>query len=221
MTIRPPRALWVSFPLGRPLGNPNDPAFQRKVISHALDLLRRPSGPVLEDFARDCSEQQAAPAVPACPVDFSTRPEKISDMEQLLANFDAEFNSLYTWYSMARGQNGRTAVGVSALTFDQLISLYRDFLMDRGDSLLLSADGLADRLRLGAEDLKSCYFEALSAQPNQPTDAASLADWFWGETLAAAVINEVRKKCLQQGTKEMELAGKLLLVPRSQMHRFQ
>jgi hypothetical protein len=35
------------------------------------------------------------------------------------------------------------------------------------------------------------------------------------------VINEVRKKCLQQGTKEMELAGKLLLVPRSQMHRFQ
>jgi hypothetical protein len=122
---------------------------------------------------------------------------------------------------MAREQNGRTAVGVSALSFDQLISLYRDFLMDRGDSLLLSADGLADRLRLGAEDLKSCYFEALSAQPGQPTDAASLADWFWGETLAAVVINEVRKKCLQQGTKEMELAGKLLLVPRSQMHRFQ
>jgi hypothetical protein len=191
------------------------------VISHALDLLRRPSGPVLEDFALDCSDQETAPAIPACPVDFSTRPETISDIEQLLKNFEAEFNSLYTWYSMAREQRGRTAVGVSALTFNQLISLYRDFLLDRRDSPLLASDGLADRLRLAAEDLKSCYFEALTAQPNQPTDAASLADWFWGETLAATVINEVRKKCLALNTKEMALAGNLLLVPRSQLHRFQ
>ena len=90
-----------------------------------------------------------------------------------------------------------------------------------GDSELLASDDLAVRLRLAAEDLKSCYFEALSAQPNQPTNASSLADWFWGETLAAAVINEVRKKCLQQGTREMDLAGSLLLVPRNQMHRFE
>ena len=37
--VRPPRALWVPFELGRPLGPPNDPAFQRKVLATALRLL--------------------------------------------------------------------------------------------------------------------------------------------------------------------------------------
>ncbi|MGB1538895.1 MAG: selenoprotein B, partial [Pseudomonadales bacterium] len=47
-SMQPPRALWVSFPLGRPLGKPGDPAFQHRVISAALDLLNRNDGPVLE-----------------------------------------------------------------------------------------------------------------------------------------------------------------------------
>ena len=38
--IKPPRALWVSFELGRPFGKPNDSDFQSRVLSAALDLLR-------------------------------------------------------------------------------------------------------------------------------------------------------------------------------------
>ena len=30
--VAPPRALWVPFELGRPLGAPSDPAFQRRVL---------------------------------------------------------------------------------------------------------------------------------------------------------------------------------------------
>ncbi|NNK95550.1 MAG: hypothetical protein HKP41_14460, partial [Desulfobacterales bacterium] len=102
----------------------------------------------------------------------------------------------------------------------EIIGLYSDFVTGNQQGLAQFEPTLADTLRLAAEDLKSCYFEALSSQPGQPTDAASLANWFWGETYAAAIINEVRKKCLDYGTKEMALAGKLLLIPRSQMHRF-
>ena len=51
--MNPPRALWVPFMLGRPLGVPNDAAFQRKVALSALQLLERDSGPVLEDFPDD------------------------------------------------------------------------------------------------------------------------------------------------------------------------
>ena len=47
--IRPPRALWVPFELGRPLGVPNDPAFQTRVLQAVLDLVRAESGPVLVD----------------------------------------------------------------------------------------------------------------------------------------------------------------------------
>ena len=43
----PPRALHCEFPLGRPLGKPNEPEFQRKVITAAFSLLEMPSGPVL------------------------------------------------------------------------------------------------------------------------------------------------------------------------------
>ncbi|SVE14489.1 uncharacterized protein METZ01_LOCUS467343, partial [marine metagenome] len=49
---KPPRALWVPFELGRPMGAPNDPEFQKKVLRAALELLDRDDGPVLiEDFS--------------------------------------------------------------------------------------------------------------------------------------------------------------------------
>lgn len=35
------------FPLAYPLGKPNHPAFQRRVIEAGLNLLNRPFGPVL------------------------------------------------------------------------------------------------------------------------------------------------------------------------------
>src|SRR4051794_10873169 len=51
---RPPRALWTSGVLGRPVGAAGDTAFQRRVLTAALDLLQRTDGPVLlEDFPDD------------------------------------------------------------------------------------------------------------------------------------------------------------------------
>jgi len=220
LTIRPPRALWVSFPLGRPLGNPNDPPFQRDVVKQALNLLNEPHGPVLTDYPRDAVDDQSEPALPACPVDFSSRDPEMSSLDKLLQQFQAEFNTIFTWYSISREQRGRTVSGVSGLSFDQIIALCTDFLLDNRAQLQAFEPGLADSLRLASEDLKSCYFESLASQPGQPTDAASLANWFWGETQAAMVINEIRKKCIEYGTKEMTLAGKLLLIPRNQLHRF-
>ena len=49
--IKPPRALWLNFPMGRPLGKPNNPEFQKKVIRTAFDLFEKSSGPVLDDFS--------------------------------------------------------------------------------------------------------------------------------------------------------------------------
>ena len=43
--MRPPRALWVPFELGRPFGAPNDADFQSEVLRAALALLERPDGP--------------------------------------------------------------------------------------------------------------------------------------------------------------------------------
>ena len=48
--LEPPRALFVPFPMGYPLGAPNDLALQHRIISAALDLLDRNDVPVLEKF---------------------------------------------------------------------------------------------------------------------------------------------------------------------------
>jgi len=48
--IQPPRALYVPFPLGYPLGEPNNIELQTRVIQTAFGLLSRNDVPVLETF---------------------------------------------------------------------------------------------------------------------------------------------------------------------------
>jgi hypothetical protein len=49
--IRPPRALFVPFPMGYPLGAPNDAGLQHRVIAAALRLLERNDVPILENVS--------------------------------------------------------------------------------------------------------------------------------------------------------------------------
>ena len=50
IAIKPPRALFVPFEMGFPLGEPNNPEVQQRVIAAALKLLERRDLPVLENF---------------------------------------------------------------------------------------------------------------------------------------------------------------------------
>jgi len=48
--IRPPRALFVPCPLGYPLGEPDNPNLQTRIMRAAFVLLPRTDVPVLENF---------------------------------------------------------------------------------------------------------------------------------------------------------------------------
>ena len=50
--IRPPRSLFVPYPMGYPLGEPHNPELQHRIIAAALRLLERNDVPVLEAFSR-------------------------------------------------------------------------------------------------------------------------------------------------------------------------
>ena len=50
--LKPPRALFVPFPMGFPLGAPNDAGLQHRVIAAALKLLERDDTPILAEFKR-------------------------------------------------------------------------------------------------------------------------------------------------------------------------
>ena len=42
-SVRPPRAMFVPFPFGSPLGRANDPEIQRAILRAALALLEDPA----------------------------------------------------------------------------------------------------------------------------------------------------------------------------------
>ena len=103
--VRPPRALWVTFELGRPLGIPDDPPFQRRVAKAALDLLARTDGPILADYPEDVPEVTDFSGW-ACPINLAP-----SQTDSLAAEIDR----LATWYDQSVARQGRTTVGVSGL----------------------------------------------------------------------------------------------------------
>jgi hypothetical protein len=55
--LNPPRALFVPYPMGFPLGSPGDPQLQHRIIAAALGLLEREDVPVLEDFVDNLTGQ--------------------------------------------------------------------------------------------------------------------------------------------------------------------
>ena len=49
--VKAPRTLFVPFPLGYPLGQPDDPQLQTRIILAALDLLKEyPGIPLIKNY---------------------------------------------------------------------------------------------------------------------------------------------------------------------------
>lgn len=215
--IKPPRALWVPFELGRPLGVPNDAAFQKRVLLGALRLLEATRGPVLEDFSEDAPFSGQGQPVWSCPVNFTRKSEGLSDKQQLRAAFKQEVTELRSWYELALKQRGRTTVGVSGLDMETIVDFIGAFLdgIPPNPSKDLS---LAFALNFAVDDLKAYYYEAVVAQPGNRTPVSAVLDnWFWQDTVASKILFEIKANCLKSDDKMMLLLGKILLIPMAQV----
>ncbi|MEM7020345.1 MAG: hypothetical protein AAF512_23765 [Pseudomonadota bacterium] len=175
-SMQPPRSLWVSFPLGRPLGKPGDADFQHQVIRHALDLLARPAGPVLEDFPLDVPKLDIESA-PACPVSFARPNTDTSTWQARLAN---ELLLLKPWYDLSRRRRGRTTVGISRSDIDEILEILSQWL-DHQDNPLPDLKWF----KYAIEDAKAYYSEAMTAQPGDYL-AGQVQKQFWDETILGA-----------------------------------
>ena len=214
--MRPPRFLWVPFELGRPFGAPNDPAFQTRVLRSVLALLDRPDGPViLEDFPEDApaaAEEEMAGWT--CPV---TLPKPThSEAPARLAAVLAEIERLAPWYALARERRGRSTFGLCGLEIDGVAAFLHGFLDGLPDNPKPEIS-LGESLRLACEDLRSWYLEAATAQPGGVSRA--LADWFWGETAAGALLLALHPVCGASPDKGVRHVAATQLVPRIQQHR--
>ena len=175
-TMQPPRILWVSFPLGRPLGIPSDAAFQTEVIKHALGLLDAEQGPVLEDYPIDLPDIDTPP--PACPVSFQRK----RDDESWHGRLSKEVGSLTPWYELGLKRRGRTTVGVCESSIPDIVKDVTTWADD-----VTQPFPEPSWLKLALEDLKSFYSEAITAQPGDYeagySDALIFDDTVLGELI--------------------------------------
>ena len=214
--IRPPRALWVPFELGRPLGVPNDPAFQTRLLRALLGLFDANSGPVLVDYPEDAPGTGPTDMTGmACAIRFD-RPEA---QETLKAALLREIREMQPWFDLAFERRQRTTFGASKLSIEDVAAYLAQWQTDPPPVCPHADQSPEALLKLAAEDLKVFYFEALAGQPAPMTGRAA-ADWFWGETTAARLFVALRERCIADSNPERQLIGRNLLVPREQWGRF-
>jgi hypothetical protein len=206
--IKPPRALWVSFMLGRPFGVPNDAAFQERVLLAALKLLAAPSGPVLADYPEDAPGSGDDAQGVACPVSFALAAD-----DDIGSAFVREVEELRPWHDRACERRGRSTVGLSKLPVvdaaKAIARLLRDNVVD-------SIDGLSpgETIKLVCEDIRAYYYEAAAARPGAP-DAEAVQRWFWHDTAGGHAFLALHRQCLGSADASLQRLCNFSLVPRA------
>lgn len=211
---KPPRALWVPFDLGRPLGVPNDPPFQKRVLLATLKLLETPDGPRLEDFPEDAPTSPDEITMLSCPVNFVQKRIAPGETEQLHTAFNREIISMRPWYDIAVKKRGRTTVGVSGINLEAIGDFIYSFLKGVEPENPRDDIPLAYTLKFAVDDLKAYYFEGITAQPGQESVSSQvLADWFWEETVAGKVLLTVKEVGNKNEDDVIRMVTDRLVVP--------
>ena len=213
--VKPPRALWVPFELGRPFGVPNDAAFQRRVLVATLELLTADSGPVLADYGEEAPAGEGH-ATWACPIDLGAPATDATEAEKLQAAFTGEVAKMRSWYDLAVKERGRTTTGTSGLEPEAAAAFVAAFLDQGVPANPVDETPPALLLKLAAEDVKAYYFEAVTAQPGGAADSETLAEWFWGETTAGKMLSAVKQACMEKDDGMVNTIGAMMLVPMEQ-----
>lgn len=210
--IKPPRALWVPFELGRPLGVPGAPAFQKRVLLESLKLLEEPYGPILRDFTEDAPLTKEQVTILACPVSFRQEKTAANETEQLYLDLKNEIMSLLPWYQLSLKRRGRTTVGVSGIEITEIDNFICSFLQGKIPANPHDDIPLPYALKLTADDLKAYYYEAMTAQPGQELPSSkSFSDWFWDQTAAGKVLLAVREICIASDDRLMQSISRLIV----------
>lgn len=209
--VRPPRGLWTPFQLGRPLGEPEDPAFQRRVLMHALGLLERTDGPVILEYFPDdppgwtdrpgWRPPMTLPAPGALPNSPGGWADRFAD----------ELTAVRPFWQQAQQRFGRTTVGLSGQEPEAWPAFAATVLRGELPTVPLH-DTTALAVRFLCDDIKALYGEA--AQSAGPAPAARQIDgWFWRETIAGQLLIALRTVAMASENNALKTVGGRFFVP--------
>ena len=205
VSMRPPRALWVPFELGRPFGAPGNADLQRRVLQASLTLLdKKVTAPLLEDF------NEATLADGGADGDDNWRFPGTPDNSSVLA----EAASIVPIWQIARERLGKTTLGISGLTPEAAVEFIERF---HSADPMSNPKGMApvSRARFSIDDIKAFYFEAALAKGGHPS-TQQLHEWFWSGTLAGALLRDFQERARVSDDKNLHLiAGSLVPAERT------
>ena len=213
--VKPPRALWVPFALGRPLGTANDADFQKQVIRAALGMLETATKPTIEDYPIEAPvEGEVGEWV--CPVSFP-----FTEDESYTGRLVAEVTRLAPWSAETRAVRGRSLFGATGATTDQFESVARALggIADSGDvTNLPDADidwkfDMPLLVRHLADDLRVFYHEAVAAQPGPGApNHEALSDWIFNGTALGDTLQAIAGHLTDERS-PMSMLVRGLLIP--------
>ncbi len=213
--VRPPRALWVPYALGRPLGSANDPEFQTEVIRAALAMIHSATEPTIEDYPVEAPDE-AGPEQWACPLNIAL-PE---GDDSLTARLLAEVSGLRPWSAETRRVRGRTLFGASGASVDQVDDVARALaaiaedgsVMERPSSEIAWTVEQPLLTRHLADDLRTYYHEAIASQPGPGApNHDALNDWIFGGTVLGETFQMIADHLTDLGTPQSLLVRGLLI----------
>jgi len=211
--IKPARALFLDFPMGRGMGKPNDPNFQKKVIRAAFDLFNEPNGPVIENFPEIIPVKNGRMGY-ALPPELVLNISDIGDLNKLLDEIRVEMDTLRPAYDFAVKSRGRTTVGASELNVSDLAPFIAEFFS--GEIPKSPRKGLPaiPLLKLVVEDLEAYYTETRTHRDNID-DLELMGKWFWEETKAGRLLLLLEAVSIASDNKVMlQIVEMSLMAPR-------
>ncbi len=194
----------MPFPLGRPLGVADDSEFQTDVLRSALRLLETATQPTIADFPRQAPDGNGN-GVWACSI---TMPEPdVSDLESALRR---EVDLLMPWYEETRRSRGRTTIGMSGATpeqIDAVVSLVAACAEGEGFSEVPAAASepnwihpMPMLLRYAVEDLRAFYQEAVTSRPGtRPPSQHDMHTWIFEQTALGQALLQIGHRIAEVG----------------------
>lgn len=204
--MRPPRALYCEFPLGRPLGRPKDPAFQRQVLDTAFALLDRPEGPVLEKFPTIIEDEAEQPVV--CPMPPRYDPSAPAAVD--------EAQSLRPAWERTHAAQGSTQVGrvVAPAKIPEAVGAF--VRISSGTPWNEAGFESEAQLFQTVMDIRTYYEEAAMALVDHVPAARAAESWLYRSTETGKVLRAALE-ALKSADPPLSSAVNFYFVPQSQM----
>ncbi len=185
--LNPPRAVYVPFPLGLPVGHPGNVDEQRAVVDLAFSTLDAPSAPVLLAYEDAAAAVEGGSPLQASEIALTSAAATI--------DFATEVQLMRGYWEQHVAATGRTGVGLAGLPPQRFRAMVRFLEASIADQAADMDGRPADVpvpvfIRRCVDDLRVLYAEArLQTHPHESREDRQR--WMLGDTALGAMLRKL------------------------------